>query len=118
MKHYYTSVHQLNTQQLVEGSADPWDLFGELISNYMHKSLTFEGDILAAFQAILNSWNNLPSPNSSGDTALALRACFVVGHFSWCPSANSALDSSNDESGVAGSISYLVMDGLGWRHPL
>ena len=54
VKHYYPSVHQLNTQQLEEGSADPWDLFGELISNYMHRSLTFEGDVLAAFQAILN----------------------------------------------------------------
>ena len=55
VKHFYPSVHQLDAQQLTARHADPWDLFGELVDNYMRRDLSFQGDVHAAFQAILDT---------------------------------------------------------------
>ena len=55
LKHFYPSVHKLGIQQLTEAASDLWQLYEELINNYMRRNLTYEGDVHAAFQGILNA---------------------------------------------------------------
>ncbi|KAL9126458.1 MAG: hypothetical protein Q9217_004496 [Psora testacea] len=53
VKHYYTNVHKLNVQHLSDANSDPWTLYENLVNKYMLRELTYKGDVLAAFRAIL-----------------------------------------------------------------
>lgn len=53
VKHYYPSVHKLGLLQLAEPSSDLWQIYKDLIHNYMLRDLTHEGDVYAACQGIL-----------------------------------------------------------------
>lgn len=52
VRQYYPSVHRLRIQQ---GRSDPWELYSDLIKNYMQRDLTYKGDIFHAFQAIIDA---------------------------------------------------------------
>ena len=52
--HYNPSIHKLNALGLEKGDSGSWELYGNLIENYTRRDLTYAGDILAAFQAILD----------------------------------------------------------------
>ena len=55
VKHYFASVHQLGIHQLTELNSDAWQLYKDIINNYMLRDLTNEGDVYAACQGILNA---------------------------------------------------------------
>ena len=54
VKHYYPSVHKLGIYQLTEPNSDLWQLYKDLIQNYMLRDITYEGDVSDACQGILN----------------------------------------------------------------
>ena len=55
LKHFYPSVHRLGIHQLTEKKSDSWQVYGDLVQNYMLRDLTYKGDVHAAFQGILDA---------------------------------------------------------------
>ena len=37
VKHLWPSAHKVGIRQLKDGSSDPWELYGDLIENYMRR---------------------------------------------------------------------------------
>ena len=54
VKHYNASVHKLGIHQLTEPHCDKWQLYRDLIQNYMLREITYEGDVYDACQGILD----------------------------------------------------------------
>ena len=55
VKHFYPSVHRLSIQQLSEANSGSWQLYENLINNYMRRDLSYQRDVHAAFQGILDA---------------------------------------------------------------
>ena len=54
LKHYYPSVHKLDIPQRTDANPGLWQLYKDLINNYILRDLTYEGDVHAALQGILD----------------------------------------------------------------
>lgn len=55
VNHFYPSIHRLSIQQLSEANSDSWQLYEDLINNYMRRDLSYQGDVHAACQGILDA---------------------------------------------------------------